>query len=290
MQNNWTLDTAPGCALSEKLPEVLGISCGPFDYIWAEKAHVAFSSELVHVLHGWINIEMPDRTVNCLEGDTVYIPKGMMHRDIMPLEESHEIYQVQFAWDGEDAACDLISGSHLAGFSQAYKHLIRTEFSTMYQWFIGNQPYHAEVTRLHLLQTIYKLCSISSLVNFSDQAPSEDLMKSRRLQIMMYAREYIKENFQTNITLEKIASELNISTYYLSRIFSSENSFTLSSYLTSVRMENAAKLLVNPGLNISDVSQKVGFNDPHYFSKIFKIHYRISPKTFRSNMLKTTQI
>jgi YesN/AraC family two-component response regulator len=59
-------------------------------------------------------------------------------------------------------------------------------------------------------------------------------------------------------------------------------------YMRIIRMKKAAELLVTTGLNVSEVSYKVGINDPFYFSKCFKTQFGMSPSQFQKKKEKTT--
>ena len=84
--------------------------------------------------------------------------------------------------------------------------------------------------------------------------------------------------------LDDIATHLGVSTYRLSHVFGQESDFTVSGYLTMLRMEKArAMLLAHSRCNVSEVARTVGYQDPHYFSRVFKKHYGQSPAKFRSS-------
>ena len=104
---------------------------------------------------------------------------------------------------------------------------------------------------------------------------------------LIKAIEYIKKNFhQEDISLKKVATEVCLSQYYFSHIFKKELGMNFIEYLTRVRLEEAAKLLNNPGLNINQIAFAVGYQDPAYFSKLFKKHKKISPLNYRNNKNK----
>lgn len=58
-------------------------------------------------------------------------------------------------------------------------------------------------------------------------------------------------------------------------------------YLTSIRMENAMQFLLNPDLSISEVGLIVGYEDPLYFSRVFKNYVGIPPSSYRKIHFKT---
>ena len=73
---------------------------------------------------------------------------------------------------------------------------------------------------------------------------------------------------------------MHVSGYYLSHVFSAESDFTLFSYLTTVRIEQAKALLLAGDMKVSQVAQAVGYQSPNYFSKVFRRHFGCSPRDF----------
>lgn len=101
------------------------------------------------------------------------------------------------------------------------------------------------------------------------------------------AIEYIKNNFQSQITLTDIAKKCSVSTEHMSRIFKKETGCCFSEYLTYTRLQHAEYLLKNSNLSITETAQSCGFSDSNYFSVVFKKNYKKSPmalkKEFKSS-------
>lgn len=87
-----------------------------------------------------------------------------------------------------------------------------------------------------------------------------------------------------DLSLNKIAETIYITPNYLSTLFKLEVGQGFSDYLTAYRIEKAKKLLKDLSLKIYDIAGQVGYADPHYFSKIFKIVTGMTPKEFRNQI------
>lgn len=97
---------------------------------------------------------------------------------------------------------------------------------------------------------------------------------------------FIHANYgDRNITLNKIAESIYVTPNYLSTLFKIEVGQGFSDYLTMYRITKAKELLKDLSLKIYDISDQVGYSDPHYFSKIFKIVTGMTPKEFRDKIL-----
>ena len=98
------------------------------------------------------------------------------------------------------------------------------------------------------------------------------------------AARYIDEHFSNpDLSLKDICSHLAISVSYFSSIFKSYTDLTFVEYLTERRVEKAKQLLKNTDKSIADISEAVGYKEPHYFSMIFKKSTGITPKNYRKH-------
>jgi len=95
------------------------------------------------------------------------------------------------------------------------------------------------------------------------------------------AKSFIDANFHRDISLEEVSRETGLSPQYFSRFFKEETGENFIDYLTRIRITEAIKLLKNQKLSVKEVSYQVGYNDPNYFSKIFKKITGLSPSGLR---------
>jgi two-component system response regulator YesN len=101
------------------------------------------------------------------------------------------------------------------------------------------------------------------------------------------ACEFIKENYFREISLEDTARFCNLSTFYFSRIFKEHKNQNFINYLTEIRINEAKRLLKEENISMKEISEKIGYHDPNYFTRVFKRVENISPSDFRNNkMLK----
>lgn len=91
---------------------------------------------------------------------------------------------------------------------------------------------------------------------------------------------YIEERFDQQIQLADVAEAACVSAAYLSRLFGDHMESSFVEYLTQLRVEKAEKLIREHRLNIKEVSAQVGYQDPNYFSKIFRKVVGISPSLY----------
>ena len=99
------------------------------------------------------------------------------------------------------------------------------------------------------------------------------------------AKEYIKKNFNADISLEDVSREVNISPYYFSKLFKDETGEGFVEYLTNLRIDKAKELLSGTSYSMKEICQMVGYTDPNYFSRIFKKNVGVTPTEYKENMV-----
>jgi AraC family transcriptional regulator len=95
------------------------------------------------------------------------------------------------------------------------------------------------------------------------------------------AIEYINEHLSEDISLGKIATELDISHYYLCKLFKQSLGMTPHAYLVQQRVERSIVLLERREYRIIDIAMACGFANPSHFARCFRRQLGISPKQFR---------
>lgn len=89
-----------------------------------------------------------------------------------------------------------------------------------------------------------------------------------------------------DLTLSALASKLSINSSYLSTLFKKETGETVSQYVTKRRIRLARHLLKTTRLQIQTVSQYCGFEDVHYFTRVFHRTVGMTPREYRQSKQK----
>lgn len=96
-------------------------------------------------------------------------------------------------------------------------------------------------------------------------------------------KQYIEENYVSRITLEDLAKRFYINKYYLLRLFKGQYGMTVNEYIQQLRISRAKNLLRFSSKSIREISCLCGFEDSHYFSRVFMKVEGISPSGYREN-------
>jgi len=100
------------------------------------------------------------------------------------------------------------------------------------------------------------------------------------------AKQYIKSNVHKKITLKEISDYLNVSQFYFSHLFKNKEKISFKKFVLLTKLEMALNLLKNKNLTIREISEKLGFDDWAYFSKLFKKVYNIKPTDYREKIFR----
>ncbi|MFV2061742.1 MAG: helix-turn-helix domain-containing protein [Gammaproteobacteria bacterium] len=105
----------------------------------------------------------------------------------------------------------------------------------------------------------------------------------QNLQLIQDLVSQIEDNLSNEINIVKLAKSFDLSPWHFQRLFKSLVGDSLGSYTRGRRLTKAAQLLLNSDRGIIDIAFEVGFNSHEAFSRSFKSHFNVSPKTFRKN-------
>jgi AraC family transcriptional regulator len=110
----------------------------------------------------------------------------------------------------------------------------------------------------------------------------ENSLKMHHLYTMERAKEYIHENFSSNISLYELSRHSHVSPFHFSRIFKKFTSFSPHQYLMNIRLKHAEMLLKNSSMPISEISFSAGFSSAEHFATTFKQKYKTNPTSYRN--------
>ncbi|MDR1136157.1 MAG: helix-turn-helix domain-containing protein [Clostridiales Family XIII bacterium] len=91
----------------------------------------------------------------------------------------------------------------------------------------------------------------------------------------------IREHYGDKISLRGIAASIHTSPTYLSALFKQKTGMTFTEYLNRVRIAKSCEMLANTAAPLYDISERSGFDDQSYFSKVFKKIHGVTPREYR---------
>lgn len=86
-----------------------------------------------------------------------------------------------------------------------------------------------------------------------------------------------------NICVKQLADESGYSLSHFCRIFKEITTYNTNEYINITRCKNALNLIKDKNFTVTKAAYKVGFEDPSYFTKVFKKFYKISPSKIKKS-------
>ena len=104
---------------------------------------------------------------------------------------------------------------------------------------------------------------------------------SKETNIVNATISYMKNNLDQSISVNDIATHINYSSSYLYSFFKAKTGYPPIQYFTHLKIQKACQFLSFTDLSVKEISYKLGFNDPFYFSRLFKKVMKYSPTDYR---------
>ncbi|RKP57330.1 response regulator [Cohnella endophytica] len=110
---------------------------------------------------------------------------------------------------------------------------------------------------------------------------------SRVQKIARNVQEFIEEHYvDSELSVENIAKHLHLDSSYIRKVFSKEFNMNIAEFITQVRMKQAKLLMDTDNMKMQELSERVGYSDAGYFSKVFKKYCGILPSEYVAKKVK----
>jgi AraC family transcriptional regulator of arabinose operon len=93
---------------------------------------------------------------------------------------------------------------------------------------------------------------------------------------------FMQNHLDAPLTLESMASSVNLSVSHYSSIFRKKTGYSPVVYFNHLKIQDACRYLQFTSLRINEISQKIGISDPYYFSRMFTKLMGVSPQEYRT--------
>ncbi len=238
--------------------------------------------ELTILTHGSATVLTNDVPVSLREGD-IYLSYPAEFHEIVAEEESilhfdffsfHTDY-LPFVSDLEEIMQRFPNAEERILHNDTIRALVR---ETVAQLQLSREmPYREEMLEALLLQ-IYILL----VRHFKNISPAEPVYNATQAQQFCFSvMHYIDTHIYTMKTPGELAEVTNYNYSYLSHLFHTVTSQTLSGYFQNRRLETAAGLLRENDLLITQIAQMLQYSSVYAFSKAFRARYGLSPRAYR---------
>ena len=231
--------------------------------------HMHTTWELIYYTSGEGVMIFDDITIPYKEGDIIVVPPNHIHTNhsehgftnyFLNLNDSNMNYKAPFKIQDDK------------------NHYILNAFKAAYYHYNENE-------NRDILMIAYGHLLVGYIRTYQKSPVHSDIVEIIRANIV--------QNFSdSNYELDKFLRSLPFSYDYLRKLFKKEMGITPHQYLCDRRLATAAEWLstaYNDSSNIADVARVCGFNEPLYFSRMFKKKYGLSPSFYRSEKQQTVK-
>ena len=120
------------------------------------------------------------------------------------------------------------------------------------------------------------LTEIARRAEIGGRAPVDDERISRAIA-------HLHRSYSQPVSVDEMAAHAHLSSSRFRRLFHQRTGFSPLEYLTRLRLNHASQLMAETALSIAEIARAVGYEDPLYFSRLFRRKMGVSPTEFRQS-------
>jgi AraC-like DNA-binding protein len=137
-----------------------------------------------------------------------------------------------------------------------------------------------------LLDALYEYRTLADMIHYSRELITSISRQYKRNDAKEHnycemAKQYLNEHYMNDMNITDTADHLNISYSYLSKIFRSITGVTLTEYLNNIRIEKSKDYLTETLMTLTEISEKVGYNNVQSYQRFFKKYVTMTPGEYR---------
>ena len=146
-----------------------------------------------------------------------------------------------------------------------------------------SKPFNIKEFRLKIKNLLAASSRLrQKFANEDNLSPSEITVSSLDEKLLRKAIQIVNENIENELfDIPFFCTELGVSRTMLFTKIKAWTNFTPNEFIHEMRLKRAAQLLEQDKINISQISYKVGFKNPKYFSKCFQKKYGMTPSQYQ---------
>lgn len=245
--------------------------------------------ELVYVDKGKVQVRRDNEELILKQGELLFHQPNEFH-SIRSLESSPNFFVISFS-----------SASPAMAYFQKY----RTQLDNNLKRYLSSIIREAEKTylipkndpnlkKLHrkenaplggeqLIQTYLEQMLIFLLRTNTTQTdvalfPQKETQEDALIEAM---KQFLSQRITQTVRIEDICNEFDYSRSYLTRRFQQGTGQSLAAYATTLKIEEAKRLIRESDMNLAQISEYLAFDNPQYFSRVFKKRTGMTPTEFK---------
>lgn len=258
-----------------------------YEYTMSTK-HVHNEHEIYYLLEGERYYFIEKQTYHIKKGSLVFIDRGQIHKtgaagssyhDRILITLREEQFTPFFALSNELNLQQFFSKNNgvLELDEEGQRHIETLLFgiaSEIHEKAVGYRiSVMMKLAELLIFSNRLLLANTASLPLSASNTPKHKKVDE--------VASFIAMNCEKAQSLNTLARQFYVSKSYLSRIFKEVTGFTVNEYINIFRIKKAQSLLIDSTMNITEISQALGYESITYFEKVFKKYTETSPLKYR---------
>ncbi len=247
--------------------------------------------EMVYVDAGNVKIRANNKDFYLRQGEIIFHKPNEFHTLKTDMDSSANVFVISFVCSSESMR--FFKGKTMMVPSKLKKHIstIVEEYSQTFNSMttediklelrenppIGGQQMIKTYLEQFLIMLIRSEKDSHDMRIFPSKESMENHLVSQIIQI-------ITENTNNKLTVDNICKQLNYSRTYLSKIFKTTTGYTILEYILMNKIREAKKLIREEKYNFTQISDLLAFDNPRYFSTVFKKHANMTPTNYKNSV------
>lgn len=247
--------------------------------------------EMVYVDSGEVEISANKSYISLKQGDIIFHKPNEFHTLKANKKTAANVFVISFVCSSESMKFFKGKTLQLPSNLKRYISIIIEEYTQTFDAMsvkdtklkikenppIGGQ----QMIRTHLEQLLIMLIRNEQESRQLRIFPSKESMENHLVSQMIHI---IDENLYSKISVEQICNKLNYSRTYLSKIFKKSSGYTILEYILMRKIQEAKKLIREEKYNFTQISDILNFDNPHYFSSVFKRITNMTPSNYKNSV------
>ena len=201
-------------------------------------------------------------------GDIIYLPSNVIYKSYWETKETGEFIALNFKI--------LNSGHEIINLHNDLKLCYKDYDGKVYKQFFEIYELWKQSARGYKFECLSRLYSLFN--TFAQYSEKHNLKKKNRN--ILKAVLYLEDNFLTNVTVEDLVNLSNINECQFRRSFKKLKGMSPIKYRNMLRLNKAMEILKSGEYSVIEATMIVGFDDPAYFSRLFKQQFGHSPSHY----------
>lgn len=219
-----------------------------------------------YVVQGKIHFTLPSGEIQTYAaGDILYLPRTVVYTSRWDTAENGKHLSVNFLLNDDNGSPLLLSDGIALVTHDRKNELFHLFSDLLRKWTDGSYGYRIE-TRALFYQLLYRL-SVGA---------EQRLLKTTRNNIYK-AIVMLDNNYAADLTVQELSEMLNVRECMFRRAFKAEKGMSPIKYRNLLRLKKAKEMLESGEFTVLETAMAMHFDDPGYFSKLFKRQFGVSP-------------